>query len=66
MSLVKEGQKSVRVVLPSALYNRLKRECPDHGDMSKLVRHLLVKHLEALKDLYGDDEEDKEANGTRS
>lgn len=50
MSLVKEGQKSVRVVLPVVLYNKLKRECPDHGDMSKLVRKLLQKHFEALKE----------------
>jgi hypothetical protein len=52
MSLVKHGQKSMRVVLPEALYNRLKRECPDHGDISKLIRKLLIKHLEQLRDLH--------------
>jgi hypothetical protein len=49
MSLVKEGQKSVRVVLPQSMYDKLKVECPDHGDMSKLIRTLLRKHLRALE-----------------
>ena len=49
MSLLKDGQKSMRVVLPVEIYNRLKKECPDHGDMSKLVRKLIVKHLEQLE-----------------
>lgn len=49
MSLVKDGQKSVRVVLPSSMYEKLKQECPDHGDMSKLIRNLLRRHLKALE-----------------
>ena len=50
MSILKDGQKSLRVVLPDDLYNRLKKECPDHGDMSKLIRKLLIKHLEGLEE----------------
>lgn len=50
MSIVKDGQKSVRVVLPEDLYNVLKKECPDHGDLSKLIRKLIIKHLEGLRD----------------
>jgi hypothetical protein len=60
MSIVKEGQKSVRVVLPITLYNKVKKECRDHGDISKLVRKLLVKHFEALKEEHSDSEEDQE------
>jgi hypothetical protein len=56
MSIVKQGQKSIRVVLPDKIYERLKRECPDYGDMSKLVRKLLIKHLEALNDLHQQEE----------
>lgn len=52
MSILKNGQKSVRVVLPEDLYNQLKKECPDHGDLSKLVRKLIIKHLEGLIDLH--------------
>ena len=44
----KEAQKSIRIVVPSSLYDRIKEECMDHGDISRLVRRLLVKHLEAL------------------
>jgi hypothetical protein len=54
MSILKEGQKSVRVVLPDDLYALLKKECPDHGDMSKLIRKLLIKHLEGLREEHGD------------
>lgn len=50
MSIVKDGQKSVRVVLPEDLYKVLKKECPDHGDLSKLIRKLIIKHLEGLRD----------------
>ena len=51
MSLVKkEIQKSVRVVLPVKMYNRLKDECPEHGDLSRLVRVLLNRHLKALEE----------------
>lgn len=50
MSLVKNGQKSIRIVLPEALYNRLKEECPDHGDLSKLVRRLIIKYLKDIHD----------------
>lgn len=48
MSIVKDGQKSLRIVLPQELYDRLKKECPDYGDMSKLMRKLLIKYLEDL------------------
>ena len=48
MSIVKHGQKSLRVVLPDKLYEQLKKECPDYGDMSKLIRKLLTKYLDDL------------------
>jgi hypothetical protein len=38
---LKPGQKSVRVVMPLSLYNELKEFAIDHGDISRLVRHLL-------------------------
>lgn len=44
----KEAQKSIRIVVPLSLYEMVKEECMDHGDISRLVRRLLVKHLEAL------------------
>lgn len=50
MSLLRDGQKSIRIVLPANLYERLKKECPDHGDLSKLVRKLLVKYLASIKE----------------
>jgi hypothetical protein len=43
VSLLKEGQKSIRVVVPIRLYDRLKEQCVDHGDISRLVRKLLEK-----------------------
>jgi hypothetical protein len=41
----KETQKSVRVVLPLELYNKVKERCIDYGDLSRLVRHLLKDWL---------------------
>lgn len=41
----KETQKSVRVVLPLAMYNKLKKRCRQHGDMSDIVRRLLREWL---------------------
>jgi hypothetical protein len=58
MSQLKNGQRSVRIVLPDAVYNRLKRECPDHGDLSKLVRRLIIKYLISITDLPPSTEED--------
>lgn len=48
VSKVKNGQKSIRIVMPLSLYEKLKEECQDHGDISKLVRKLIRKHLETL------------------
>ena len=50
MSIIRDGQKSIRIVLPANLYERLKKECPDHGDLSKLIRKLLVKYLQSIKE----------------
>ena len=41
-------QRSIRVAMPESLYQKLKRETPDHGSLSQLVRKLLEKHLEAI------------------
>ena len=52
MSILKDGQKSIRVVLPEHVYERLKNECPSHGDMSKLIRQLLIKYLSSLEEYH--------------
>ena len=41
--------KPIRIVIPDELYKRLKAECRDHGDISKLVRKLLVKYLDMME-----------------
>jgi metal-responsive CopG/Arc/MetJ family transcriptional regulator len=52
MSNLKTKQKSLRIVIPEALYNRIKMECTEYGDISKLIRQLLIKYLEQLRDLH--------------
>ena len=42
-------QRSIRIALPEELYEELKRTCQDHGDLSKLVRQLLIKYLKSLE-----------------
>ena len=42
---------SIRVELPRSLYARLKKFSPDHGDISKAVRHLLNGYLSELERL---------------
>ena len=42
-------QRSIRVALPEVLYEKLKVECQEHGDLSKLVRQLLIKHLKGIE-----------------
>lgn len=44
-----ETQKSVRVVLPLAMYEGLKERCFDYGDLSRVVRHLLREWLKNPK-----------------
>ena len=36
--------------MPEALYEELKIECPEHGQISQLIRKLLLKHLKSLQD----------------
>lgn len=43
-------QRSIRVAMPEALYEKLKRIAPEHGDISTLIRDLLLKHLAACED----------------
>lgn len=45
MSLLKPGQKSIRVVLSEETYQKLKLMCEEHGDLSRLVRALIHKHI---------------------
>ena len=45
-----ETQRSIRVALPEELYIDLKNYCKSHGELSQLVRSLLVKHLKQMKD----------------
>lgn len=40
------AQRSIRVAMPEVMYQKLKLIAPDHGDISRLVRDLLLKHLE--------------------
>jgi hypothetical protein len=57
MSLVKAGQKSVRVVLSLEMYNRVKSQCDEHGDISRLIRSLIRKHFAGLD--KGDEEHEQ-------
>ena len=41
-------QHSIRIVIDDNLYARLKEECRDHGDISKLVRKLVTKYLDMM------------------
>lgn len=49
MSIVKNGQKSIRVVLDEGLYQAIKKQYPEHGELSQLVRKLLIKHIDYTK-----------------
>ncbi len=49
----KESQKSIRVVLPLTLYTKMKAECQDHGEISRLIRKLLIKYLSNLEPQNG-------------
>ena len=49
----KEPQKSIRVVLPLTLYTKMKVECQDHGEISRLIRKLLIKYLTNLEPQNG-------------
>ena len=42
-------QRSIRIAMPEALYEKLKAIAPDHGDISALIRDLLLKHLAACE-----------------
>ena len=42
-------QRSIRVAMPEALYEKLKGIAPEHGDISKLIRDLLLKYLAAAE-----------------
>ena len=44
----KKKQRPIRIVVDEDLYARLKEECKDHGDVSKLVRKLLTKYLDMM------------------
>lgn len=39
----------IRIVISQPLYDRLKEQCHDHGDISKLVRKLLSKYLDMME-----------------
>lgn len=40
-------QRSIRIAMPEALYEKLKAAAPEHGDLSKLIRDLIIKFLNA-------------------
>jgi len=40
-------QRSIRVAMPESLYQKLKAVAPEHGDVSKLIRDLLLKYIAA-------------------
>ncbi len=62
----KSEQKSVRVVLPLAMYDGLKDRCFDYGDLSRVVRHLLREWLKNpknnIRSIYDDQAKDSELN----
>jgi hypothetical protein len=69
MSLVKENQKSVRVVLNQKLYDDVKARCLDYGDISKIVRHLLRKWVAekgSLRAIYEEEEALKTEENSKS
>ena len=45
-----DTQRSIRIAMPEALYQELKKECEEHGEISQLIRKLLIKHLKSLSD----------------
>lgn len=45
-----ETQRSIRVALPEPLYQELKSYCKSHGELSQLVRSLLIKYLKEAND----------------
>ena len=40
-------QRSIRIAMPEAMYQKLKAVASEHGDISKLVRDLLLKYISA-------------------
>lgn len=40
-------QRSIRIAMPEAMYQKLKAIACEHGDISKLVRDLLLKYIAA-------------------
>ena len=38
-------QRSIRIAMPEAMYIKLKLVAPEHGDISKLIRDLLLKYI---------------------
>lgn len=54
----KPGQKSIRIILDEALYNRFKEVTPDYGDISRIIRKLLrqyVKKAEVEMEMEGEE-----------
>lgn len=49
-----EVQKSLRIVIPLDLYAQVKVACPEHGQISQLVRALLMKHFLQLAEAIDD------------
>ena len=49
-----ETQKSLRIVIPLELYSRVKEACPEHGQISQLVRALLLKHFLQHEEAIGE------------
>lgn len=43
-------QKSIRIVIPTTLYNRLKAQCSRYGDMSALIRKILEQKIKEMEE----------------
>ena len=41
--------RAIRVLLPNELYEKVKKQCPDHGMLSQLIRALLEKYLRGME-----------------
>ncbi len=47
----KREVRPIRIYLPLDIYKEVKAHCPEHGDMTRLVRHLLSEWLKKPHEL---------------
>ena len=47
---IEEPSRAIRVLLPNELYEKVKKQCPDHGMISQLIRALLEKYVRGMEE----------------